>query len=473
MMTNELMLRPPTIATEYLPEPLLVFGSNGKHVDPKEGIARFGPHSYGSPRHPGVIRVGVIGSGATIESAQRWFIRLTGGVPGDARHPEFPGFALDRGFYSELRLAESSVELVSQGELDELDRIRSARERFEHGLDLLDAKVSLLAERDRPPDYIVVALPPRLYQRCRVVDYHGGSGLVHRDLRRAFKARVMRHRIPTQFLRQSVADGLDKDHPSKIAWNFATALYFKAGGVPWAPTELPPATCFIGVSFFRPIEAGDNTVHASLVQAFDEHGEGLVLRGREFAWDPRQRGTKSPHLSADQAAELTLLALDHYQRELKQAPRHVVVHKSSRYWEEERTGFREVLRSRVSSFDLLALEPQSDVRLFTTSKYPPLRGTWFRADDLDYLYTTGFLADLGEYHSMGVPAPIRISDHVGQDTTRAQLLRQLLVLSKMNWNSARLGGLLPVTLRFARMFGDIMKEVPLDREPLPQFKFYI
>src|SRR5207247_530382 len=99
--------------------------------------------------------------------------------------------------------------------------------------------------------------------------------------------------------------------------------------------------------------------------------------------------------------------------------------------------------------DLLALEPQSDVRLFAPSKYPPLRGTWFRADDLDFLYRTGFLAELGEYHSLGVPAPVRISDHIGQDTTREELLRQVLVLSKMNWNSARLGGLLPVTLRFA------------------------
>jgi hypothetical protein len=30
-----------------------------------------------------------------------------------------------------------------------------------------------------------------------------------------------------------------------------------------------------------------------------------------------------------------------------------------------------------------------------------------------------------------------------------------------------------VTLRFAELVGDIMKEIPTDREPLPQFKFYI
>ena len=36
--------------------------------------------------------------------------------------------------------------------------------------------------------------------------------------------------------------------------------------------------------------------------------------------------------------------------------------------------------------------------------------------------------------------------------------------------SAALGGLLPVTIKFSRLVGQIMREI---REPLPQFKFYI
>jgi hypothetical protein len=74
---------------------------------------------------------------------------------------------------------------------------------------------------------------------------------------------------------------------------------------------------------------------------------------------------------------------------------------------------------------------------------------------------------------MHVPSPLLISDHVGQDTPRETLLREVLMLTKMNWNSAHLGGLLPITVRFARLVGDIMREIPADRDPLPQFKFYI
>jgi len=43
-----------------------------------------------------------------------------------------------------------------------------------------------------------------------------------------------------------------------------------------------------------------STMHTSLVQAFDEHGEGLVLRGPEFNWNAKGQGSKSPHLNEEQ-----------------------------------------------------------------------------------------------------------------------------------------------------------------------------
>jgi len=39
--------------------------------------------------------------------------------------------------------------------------------------------------------------------------------------------------------------------------------------------------------------------------------------------------------------------------------------------------FRAAIESRAQRYDLLALEAQNAVRLITTSKYPPLRGTRF------------------------------------------------------------------------------------------------
>jgi hypothetical protein len=63
--------------------------------------------------------------------------------------------------------------------------------------------------------------------------------------------------------------------------------------------------------------------------------------------------------------------LDQYEQQMHQTPARVVVHKTSRYWPGERDGLRDAIESRVHRYDLMALEPQSAVRLIPASKYPP------------------------------------------------------------------------------------------------------
>ena len=467
----------PKMVASYIAEPLLTFADGGLHEHPKSGIARFGPLSRSSVKasvHPDQVRVGMIGSAETIEASTRWIAKLTDGVSGDANNAEFPGFKSDRGFFTDLRFSDGWNERVTQTEINTVLGIKAQRPRFEALEQLMDEKLRLLADRDSSPQYVVIALPDELLQRCRVADYKDKDlGRVHRDLRRAIKAAAMRYRIPTQLLGQATVDGRDTTPLARIAWNFCTGLYFKAGGTPWGPEGLAPATCYVGIGFYHPLGEANHQVQASLVQAFDEHGEGLVLRGHNFEWDPRKEGSASPHLSEAQSAELIGLVLARYRSEMKQSPRRVVIHKSSRYWPAEKAGFQAALDGKVDNYDLLALESQSNVRLITTATYPPLRGTRFSIDDLDFLYTTGFVASLGEYHGVHVPAPIRIADHAHQDTSRETLLREVLTLTKMNWNWAGFGMKMPITLRFSELVGDVLREVPPDQEPLPQFKFYV
>lgn len=463
------------ILCEYLTEPLLSFSTEQLHVDPKAGIARYGPRSYGKAEHPERVAVGIIGSAETAATAEGWLRSSAEGVLGDEKNPEFPGYQGDRGFFSELVFDNGWKQTITQTELQELlQPRRPQRERFESAVELIDEKLRLLANRDRAPHYVVIALPNEVFRRSRVADYRDSQlGMVHRDLRRAIKAAAMKYRMPTQLLRQPTMEGQDPTPASKIAWNFFTGLYSKAGGFPWGPHGLAPGTCYVGISFSRPLGSTRQAMQTSLVQAFDVHGEGLVLRGPDFEWDEAREGSRSPHLTEMQAAQLIDLVLAQYQRERRQLPERVVVHKSSLYWPAERAGFTSILGDRVSKFDLMALNPQSSSRLITTSKYPPLRGTRFSVDDLDFLYTTGFISSLNEFHGMHVPSPLLIADHVGQDTPRQTLLWEILALTKMNWNSAQLGGLLPITLRFSRLVGDIMREIPDDQVPLPQFKYYM
>jgi hypothetical protein len=464
----------PTLGCQYFAEPRLEFADGKQHVDPKLGLLLNGPKSY-SPikQHPATVRVGFIGTAESIELGRDWLVRAARGVPGNDKHVAFPGYSNARGFYSELLFQENWNAQVFRGELDDVLEQRGTRTRFEMALALLDSKMDILSRKDQVPEYVIVALPDALYGKCRVTDYRDSTlGEVHRDLRRAFKSLAMKYRIPTQLLRQATSEERGKDHPANVAWDFFTALYSKAGGHPWAPIGLGAGTCYLGISFFRPLGTSSKNVQVSLVQAFDEHGEGLVLRGQDFVWDEEREGTRAPHLTEENAYQLTAWTLARYAEEIGQLPRRVVIHKSSRYWLPERAGFEAALKQRVQQYDLLALSPQSDIRLLPESQYPPLRGTRFTIDDVDLLYTTGYVSELNRFFGMHVPAPLLIADHVGYDTPRDTLLKEVLILTKMNSNSANFAGLMPITLRFSRLVGDIMREIPPDREPLPNFKYY-
>jgi hypothetical protein len=460
-----------TVRANYYREPLLQF-CGGRDADPKRGLATHGPYSLGQPRrHPRTAKIGFIGSNETIDAARQWLAECANGVPGDDDHPAFPGFTGDRGFFADVEFDSSWVHSLPQRARDDVLAINGQRERFEAVVELIEEGLRWFAGIDRPPDLIVLALPDDIVEKCAVADYVSGEGDFHRDLRRAIKAAAMRHRVTTQLLlSRTVRGGSDVDHRSVIAWNFFTTLYFKLGAMPWAPIGLSPDTCFVGVSFFRPL-GRKNTVRASIAQAFDATGDALVLRGREFPWDPRS-DDRQPHLTAAGAQELLELALKLYKAETQgKTPRRIVVHKSSRFTQAELEGFRGGLGD-VREYDFAALAPTDRVRLLRAGQYPVLRGTHFGVGDLDFLYTTGFLPTLGGYPHGHVPSAIQVADRYG-DAPLHQLLRELLVLTKLNWNSSGFSTSMPVTLMFAKDVGDIMREIRDVQNPLPNFKYYI
>lgn len=251
--------------------------------------------------------------------------------------------------------------------------------------------------------------------------------------------------MPTQIVwesttRLSETYARDLEHAADVAWNLFTAIYFKADGFPWSPVGLPEGTCFVGIDFYRP-QDDVTSVRASLAQAFAETGDAFVLRGSEFSWDWAAR---SPHLPAERAAELLTAVRDHYHHHHRRQPRHVVVHKWSYFDEAERAGFEEALSD--VEYDLVSVRPANRMRLLRNGEYPPQRGTLYSCGDRSYLYTTGTLATVGLYPHGHVPGPLHISDHVG-DSSYDRLLRDILLLTKMNWNSARYAERMPRNAR--------------------------
>lgn len=485
--TPVLVLDRPLVSTGWLEEPHLLFANDRINTNPKIGIPLYGPNTLGTKRHKAEIHIGFIGTAEAIANGTTFYEECVQGISGK-RDPDhrgrdrkgldpFPGFMTDRGFRARVVTDVGVNVLITRQEEQDTLREKDEYLRFLRFRQILNEKLETITQRDHPLDYVVLVLPKELHKACRVADYYDPKLKlqVHRDLRRAFKADAMRHNIPTQILQETTTGriGTDRqlDHRSVIAWNLFTGLYFKVDGLPWAPTGLQPSSCHIGISFYRALEDAPSSLRTSVVQAFDENGEGLVLRGHKFEWDEEKHG-RSPHLTENDAAGLIDMVLQRYQQERGNLPRRVVIHKSSRFDPAERDGFEQVLRKRVSQYDLVALCPVSDVRLIRKGKNPPLRGTYFRVGDTFFLYTTGYIPDLGEYPHGHVPSPLQIADHVG-DTAIEDVLREIMVLTKINWNSAGFAGLMPVTLRFSQLVGEVLREVQSDQKPNPKYKYYI
>ncbi|MBX7259620.1 MAG: hypothetical protein K1Y02_24900 [Candidatus Hydrogenedentes bacterium] len=465
------MLESAILDASWVEEPRLVFGNGKLHENPKVGIPLYGPRSYGTPRHKSEVHIGFIGEGDSIQHVQDYIASACEGIQGESYHYTFPGCSSDVGYCFSPRFSPTLVEKVTQTEKAALLNQKRPQQRFEDSVALFLAKLELLCGKDHPLDYVMLVLSEELYEVIRAADYGGGTGLIHRDFRRAFKAGAMKFKKPTQLFRESTIGRGNRqlDNAATRAWNLFTGMYFKAGGLPWGPSGLMPSTCHVGVSFYRPL--GDSSsIRASAARAFDENGEGLVLRGQKFEWDEEKMG-KSPHLPAEHAARLVEDVLNLYQFERHQLPQRVVIHKTSAFAPAEREGFTSAL-ARVKEYDLVSVFPTSNIRLLRTGKYPPLRGTILNIEDEHYLYTTGYMPTISAFPHGHVPAPLRVVDHVG-DTSVKDILREVLILSKMNWNSANMDGLLPITVTFSRIVGDILREVPPDVIPDPKYVFYI
>jgi hypothetical protein len=157
-----------------------------------------------------------------------------------------------------------------------------------------------------------------------------------------------------------------------------------------------------------------------------------------------------------------------------------VIHKPSRYWGSdhgewnELEGFQEGIREvfpRIE-IDLVALA-QDGNKLFREGRYPPLRGTYFRiGDDEHFLYTMGYIPYLATYPGSYVPDPWHIVEHHG-GSSKKDLLREVLELTKMNVNNCSFADGTPITLSFSHMVGEIMKHVPEGEKLQTGYKFYM
>jgi hypothetical protein len=242
--------------------------------------------------------------------------------------------------------------------------------------------------------------------------------------------------------------------PATKAWNFHTALYYKAKGIPWRllrrTSELDSA--YVGISFY--LSPDKEQIHTSVAQIFNERGEGMVVRGGEAK---RNKEDRQVHLGQDAMRELVNNVLSRYKQHHGNLPARIVIHKTSSFNNEERDGCKEALRAfGVDRHDFMVIA-DSFIRLYRFGEYPPLRGTfWELGREHWFLYTRGSVDFYMAYPGLYVPKSVEIRP-VEVDESPRKLAEEILALTKMNWNNTQFDNGLPITIKAARQVGGILK----------------
>lgn len=504
---------------EYIPEPKLIFGFDQTMEDPRDGLTLFGPYDktpiYG-------ITVGVIGTKAGIDIFKRWLATIQGPVrnPEPKRErPMFPGFEAVFGIKFEPNPV-NCIEL-NDAKLSELLRYDDRHRRiYDTSSFYADPIIKARREEEKQPDLWFVIIPDQLFKVCRPTQNVSKANKIvapgkldpkkikkvknipylpgmedlsneerayefHPDFRNQLKGRLLKEKVVTQILRESTLLPLEVLTPNgkplrdlsslraDIAWNISTAAYYKCGARPWKLHGVREGVCYLGLVFKKDDTESDPRSACCAAQMFLDSGDGVVFKGSVGKWYSPDTGQY--HLSKDAAQEIVALAVEAYSEKNKgKPPTELFIHGRTHFDDSEWNGFTSGAGDSTQVFGIRIVEAK-DIKLYRqNSKMPILRGLAYVQDEYNaLLWTKGFVPRLQTFPGgKEVPKPLRISLCRGKCSIR-DVLRDVLMLTKLNYNCCRFADGMPVTLKFADAVGEILTSGPIDGDvPLP-FKHYI
>ena len=488
---------------QILREPLLEFWDGGKTNDPFEGLSLFG--AYG--RSSGPCRHAVVGTASGVSGWMRLCDRLNSFVAcedpsGLKAWPAFPSFEVAFGHQWQPPVRTYTLD---EQELHQAAFRADPHQRASTVVNCYLNEFRKLDKVDETPGVVVCIVPDHVYKNCRmkstipVKDRIASEGLsvetlrkiaeelsdpqgllfpeedeevleaiknfdFSPDFRRHLKAKVMPYGIPVQIIKESTLDvtpQLEAGEPganplSDRLWNLSVGLAYKTGQKPWKLGEAREGVCYVGIAF-KKAEGGARDACCA-AQMFLDNGDGTVFVGEFGPW--YSPDTKQFELSEDAAYDLLHGTLKTYQEQGGADLREVFLHCASRVSDEELRGYERAVPDGVKLVVCRIRVEKNGPRLFRPGKYPPIRGTLLkRHNRFGLLYTSGFNPIAGTYEGFEVPAPLGISIQHG-DTDLEQVARDVLSLTKLNYNACSFGSAVPITILYSQQIGEILLANP-------------
>lgn len=506
----------------YIEEPNLAFGYGQVSDHPKDGLFLYGPHA--GPTRPKEISVGVVGTKNGLSYFRKWAIQLGGFVsvpppgPREKEHrlhlSNFPG--MEEAFGLVISPGEFVQRAIDPVELDQATKILNQHEAVRKAVDVYVREIEYHDKNEEQTvDVWVFVLPELVFERCKPLARRTGlelqegefskkqrvksdlpllAGIIDQsdeeifddvpDFHRQVKARLLKLGHTSQIIRETTLapeEFVNKagypvrrvQEPATVAWNIATGLYYKTQAEPpWKLADVRPGVCYIGLVFKQ--IPNDPKEHACCAaQMFLNEGDAFVFRGANGPW---RTSDYEYHLKTPEARSLIQKVLQTFEDKHGAPPKELFIHGRTTFNDDEWAAFTQAAPEGTNVVAVRIKTTTGDTKLYRNGDYPVLRGTALLLDDRNaYLWTNGFIPRLDTYIGPETPNPLWITvlRSTGETPAIETVLRDIMGLTKINYNACNYSDGLPVTVRFANKVGDVLTMGSAKGSEKQPLKFYV
>jgi hypothetical protein len=506
----------------HIAEPSLEFSYGQKSPYPKDGLFLYGPHR--KPAKAPQISIGVIGSSAGVSHLKSWATKLKGriDVPPPKRGEKknrlhlsnFPG--IEEAFGISFDPKDIVAYTIDPKELDTATRTVNLHEAVRKAVEIYVEKVKQHDKNEeRKVDVWLLILPELVFERCKPRAKRTGLPLVRGDFgkrqtervdlpllepvidqssedifddipdfHRQTKAAFLKLNCTSQLIRETTLAPdafLNKagyptrrlQDPATVGWNLATGLYYKTQAEPpWKLASARSGVAYIGL-VYKLLPNDPNEFACCAAQMFLAEGDGVVFRGANGPW---QTGKNEFHLKPEAATKFINQVLETYRFKHGGPPKELFIHGRTTFNDDEWEAFKSVVPKETTLVGVRIRMTSGETKLFRNGDYPVLRGTAIILDSQNaYFWTMGYIPQLDTYIGPETPNPLFISvlRTSGEMPPIADVLGDIIGLTKINYNACNFNDGLPVTVRFADKVGDVLSMGSAKGAEKQPFKFYV
>ncbi|ANF50280.1 hypothetical protein A0O34_07015 [Chryseobacterium glaciei] len=289
------------------------------------------------------------------------------------------------------------------------------------------------------------------------------------DLHDYIKAFSASRGISTQLIRE---DTLDDNLKCQIYWWLSLSFYVKSLRTPWILNNQERKTAYAGIGYSISKNKGRSEIVIGCSHIYDSNGQGLKYRLSKID-DYTLDRKNNPYLSYKDAFQFGVSIRELFYQSMDTLPERVVIHKRTRFTEDEINGIKSSLsKAGIKKIDLIEINYETDARFVAMNvynsslqvdKFPISRGTCIVTNKYTaLLWTHGIVPSVRQPNfkfylgGRSIPSPIKITKHYGESNIDV-IASEILGLTKMNWNSLDLYSKLPSTIDSSNQIARIGK----------------